>query len=290
MKKTFHLFILAFILLLTIQPIFAQLNLPEPSPAGHLKQEVGYTDITVTYSRPGAKGRKIFGALVPYDKLWRTGASEATKIRFYDSVTIEGNKLAAGAYSLFSIPGEKEWTIIINKDSSMHGTSNYTEEHDVLRFKVKPEPAPRYYETFTIEVNDIIKNTAQVFLLWENTQVKFNVTTNADERVMAEINERINVKKEDRPGLYYQSALYYFNNNKDLSQALQWIQKAVKADEDFNYLQLQARIQAELKDYKTAIRSAKRSSELAKAKKWNDVVSKNEQLIEEWTAEMKAKK
>lgn len=290
MKKPILTFALLALFTLSFLPTFAQLSLPEASPDASIRQKLGFTNIKIDYFRPGAKGRKVFGGLVPYDKLWRTGASDATTISFSDPITIEGHKVPAGKYSLFSIPGEKEWTIILNKDSAMHGSSGYDEQKDLLRFQVTSEAAPRFYESFTIEVNDIIKNTAQLYLIWENTQVRMKLMSDADERVMAQINERINIKKEERPGLYYQAALYYFNNGKDLNQALAWAKQAVKMDEDANYMQLQAKLLAALKDYKSAIATAKKSSQIAKQKKMESILKANDQLLADWQAAIKGNK
>jgi hypothetical protein len=266
-----------------INSSYCQLNLPNASPDATFKQLVGFTDVEVKYSRPSARGRTIFGSLVPYNELWRTGAHDATTIHFSDSIKVNGTELPAGIYSLFTIPGESDWTIIINKDSEMHGTSEYSQDQDAIRFMVKSEKSPRYYETFTIELNDVSKDATNLILIWENTQVKFAIQSYADEKVMVEINDRINIKKEDRPSLFYQSSLYYFNNNKDIKQAYTWIQVATGKSQEAGYLQLQARIEAALGNYPAALRSLKTSTELAKAKKLDPIISANEKLFEEWS-------
>ena len=176
------------------------------------------------------------------------------------------------------------WTIILNKDTAMHGTSEYKQENDLIRFTATAENSSRFYETFTIEINDIIKDAASLYLIWEKTQVKLAITTNADEVVIAEINNRINVKKEDRASLFYQSALYYFNNGKDLRQAYEWIQVANKKGQDAVHLQLRAKIEAALGNYDAAIKSARTSSDLARTKKLDQVVASNEKLIQEWSS------
>lgn len=267
----------------------AQLNLPNASPDGQFQQEVGFTDVQVKYSRPSAKGRTIIGGLVPFGELWRTGAHDATTIHFSDAVKLNGKFVPAGTYSLFTIPNPKEWTIILNKDTAMHGTSEYKQENDIIRFTATAERSSRFNETFTLEVNDIIKDAASLYLIWENTQVKITLTTNAEEVVMAEINNRINVKKEDRPSLFYQSALYYFNNGKDLRQAYDWIQVANKKGLDPVHLQLRAKIEAALGDYDGAIKNARTSSELAKTKKLDQVITSNEKLIQEWSSKLENK-
>ena len=267
------------ILLLTSLSTFAQLNFPNASPDGEFKQQVGFLDISVKYSRPGAKGRTVFGGLVPYGELWRTGAHDATTIQFSDTLTLNDQVIPAGTYSLFTIPEKDEWTIILNKATEMHGTSDYTPDQDLVRFKVKSEKSSRYYETFTIEVTDLIANGASLYLIWENTQAKIKIQTDADQVVMAEINNRINVKKEDRASLFYQASLYYFNNKKDIKQAYAWIKTANQKSQEAGYLQLQGKIETELGDKVNAIKSLNASTELAKTKKLDQIISANEKLI-----------
>ncbi|MBN8651510.1 MAG: DUF2911 domain-containing protein [Cytophagales bacterium] len=265
----------------------AQLNIPPASPDAEFKQQIGFGEVEVKYSRPSSRGRVIFGGLEPYGQMWRTGAHDATTIRFSEAVKLNGNDIPAGTYSLFTIPNQSEWTIIINKIAEMHGTSDYTQEQDLVRFAVKPEKSARYYETFTIEVNDLSKDEAGLFLLWENTQVKLTIKMNVDEKVMAEINDRINVKKEDRASLFFQSSSYYFNNNKDLKQAYAWIQIANNKAQDAAYLQLQAKIEAAMNDYTLALKTLKASTDLATTKKLDQVIAANEKLRAEWATKSK---
>ena len=272
-------FLMVSILLLTGLSTFAQLNFPNASPDGEFKQQVGFLDISVKYSRPGAKGRTVFGGLVPYGELWRTGAHDATTIQFSDTLTLNDQVIPAGTYSLFTIPEKDEWTIILNKATEMHGTSDYTPDQDLVRFKVKSEKSSRYYETFTIEVTDLIANGASLYLIWENTQAKIKIQTDADQVVMAEINNRINVKKEDRASLFYQASLYYFNNKKDIKQAYAWIKTANQKSQDAGYLQLQGKIETELGDKVNALKSLNASTELAKTKKLDQIISTNDKLI-----------
>ena len=269
---------------------WAQLNLPNASPDHEFSQQVGFTEIQVKYSRPSARGRVIFGDLVPYDQLWRTGAHDATTIVFSDSVKINGVNVPSDTLSLFTIPGKSEWTVILNKVDEMHGTSDYTEANDLLRFKVKAEKTPRFYETFTIEINDFTKDGALIYLLWENTQVKFPIQTYADQRVMKEIGERINVKKEEKASLYYQSSLYYFNNNKDLNQAYEWIKVANGKTQDAGYLQLQAKIEASQGRGAEALATLSKSTELARTKKLEPILKANEKLVDDWSRNKKSKK
>lgn len=268
--------------LLCVTSVVAQLNMPNASPDAEFTQQLGFGEVEVKYSRPSARGRVIFGGLVPFGELWRTGAHDATTIRFSEAVKLNGNDIPAGTYSFFTIPNLNEWTIILNQVTEMHGSSDYTPEQDLLRFTVKPEKSLRYYETFTIEVNDLSKEEAALFLLWENTQVKLSLRMNVDEKVMAEINERINVKKEDRASLFYQSSAYYFSNNKDLKQAYIWIQVANGKAQDAGYLQLQAKIEAAMDNYKAALKTLKASTDLATTKKLDQVIAANEKLRSAW--------
>ncbi|WP_165358971.1 DUF2911 domain-containing protein [Spirosoma sordidisoli] len=263
-------------------PVQAQLSLPEPSPPATIQQKIGFTDLTITYSRPAVKGRIVFGGLVPFGQLWRTGASDATILKTTDPVVLAGKPVPAGSYSLFTIPTRSEWTIILNKHVGGHGLDGYDEKNDVLRFTVKPDTSTRFYESFTIEVQDLVRNRGMIYLNWANTSVHFPIVSNADERITAEILERINGKKEDKPGLYYQAALYYFDNEKDTKQALAWATKAVALKPAFNYLHLQAKLLARSGDYKGAIAAARQSAAAAQQEKFTDYVTLNNRLIAEW--------
>lgn len=278
-KSTLAIVLLAGVM---ARPALAQLSMPEPSPSTTVTQKIGFTDLTIKYSRPAVKGRSIFGKLVPYGELWRTGASDATILTISDPMTIAGKPLPAGKYSLFTIPTRTEWTVILNSYTEGHGTAGYEPKNDVLRFTIKPDSSVRFYESFTIEVQDLMKNGANLYLNWAHTSVHFPIVSNADERIMAQIMDRINVKKDDKPGLYYQSALYYFDTEKDTKQALAWATKAVQLEPAFNYLHLQAKLLARAGDYKGAIAAARKSSELATEKKFTEYVTLNNQLIAGW--------
>lgn len=273
---------LTLLAVLLTQPVLAQLNLPEPSPSTTVKQKIGFTDLTIAYSRPAVKGRTIFGGLVPYGKIWRTGASDATILTVSDPVTLAGRSLAAGSYSLFTIPDRGNWTIILNKHVGGHGLDGYDEKNDVMRFLIKADSSVRFYESFTIELQDLVRNQASIYLNWANTSVHLPIVSNADERITAEIIDRINVKKEDKPGLYYQAALYYFDQEKDTKQALSWATKSVEMKPAFNYLHLQAKLLARAGDYKGAIAAAKKSAQAAQQEKLTEYVTINNRLIAEW--------
>ncbi len=271
-------------LLLSGTQVNAQISTPAPSPLSIVTQRVGLTDMSVKYSRPSAKGRKVFGDVVVYGKGWRTGANQSTVITFKDEVTVEGTKVPAGDYAIYTIPNENEWTIVLNKNTKAGGNiQDYKEAEDVARFKVKPTKTDDATETFTINFADITPSTANVQMLWDKTSVKFKVVTEVDNKVMTQIQEKvINGGADVTPDMYAAAAVYYNDNNKDSKLALNWIKKANEKDPKFWNLHTQAKLEAKNKDYKNAIKSAEKSKELAKAAKNDDYVKMNDERIAEW--------
>lgn len=254
-----------------------QIKTPRPSPGVILTQYIGVMEVTVKYSRPGIKEREIFGGLVPFGELWRTGANATTSLTFSDDVTIEGKAVPAGEYGLYTIPNNKEWTIVINKNLGW-GTSAYKKEGDVARFTVKPEKVAHTVETFTIEFDHIKDNWAYVVLSWENTLVKFKIEFDVDSKVMAQIEKEMN---NSTP--YYAAAEYYFNNDKDQKKALVWVNIAIEKSSDaFWIVRLKSRIQAKMGDYRGAIETAKLSIESAKKAGNEQYIKFNQDAIAEW--------
>ena len=261
----------------------AQIKTPAPSPTAKLTQDVGLTNITIEYSRPSAKGRKIFGDLVPFNEMWRTGANASTKITFGDDVTIGGsNKVPKGTYALYTIPGEKTWTIIIHKNTTFWGTGgkDYKAEEDACRFDVAVQSVSPSVESFTIDVNNIKGNGADMVISWENTRVLIPFALDTDTKVMADIKAQMAGPSSNT---LYQAARYYYDEKKDMAQALVWITQAMeKGGEKFWMLRYKALILAELSRYKEAIEAANRSSELAKAEDNADYPRMNDKSIGEW--------
>lgn len=257
---------------------------PPPSPEASFTQQLVKGEITVTYSRPLTRGRKIFGGLVPFDSLWRTGASGATTIHLTEDFIIGNMNLKAGKYALFTIPAQKEWTIIINADTALHGAFGYDSKKDIHRFKVQPVKSDKFYEAFTIDANEITRTgDAALSLSWENTVVKIPLKSPVDEKVMAEINTRLINGKEQNAELFYQAANYYYTTGRDLKQAAAWAAEAEKVDkENFNYPNLLQKILADLKDYKAAIPVAKRAIELGEKKKMTNAVNALKKRVAEW--------
>jgi len=247
--------------------------LPAASPSGSITQQLGTADVTITYSRPMARGRKIFGGLVPLDSLWRTGASGCTTIEFTQPMIMAGKTLQAGKYALFTIPGEKDWTIIINTDTALHGAFGYDTKKDILRFKVPSETAGKTQEAFTMTLEDINnKGGGNLCLAWENTMVNIPISSPADEKIMAVINQRLITSKEANAELQYQAANYYYATGRDYKQAVIWLNEAEKADpENFYYPNLRQKILGDLKDYKTGLEAAKKALSLGEKKKMNGI-------------------
>lgn len=254
------------------------LKTPAPSPKETIKQEFALSDISIEYSRPSAKGRVIYGDLVPFDKLWRTGANASTKITFGSAVKLEGNDVPAGTYSLYTIPGKTEWTIVINKNLTNWGIDGYKEEEDLVRFKVKPTALTENVETFTMNVGSITSNTCTIDLTWEKTKASFNVTTEIDAEIMKNI-EKI-MSTDARP--YFSAARYYYENDKDLKKALEWAGKATEQNpKAYWVVLLKARIELKLKDYKASMASAEKAKALATEDKNDDYVKMSTEVWEQ---------
>lgn len=272
MKKN----ILYFFLLISVSAFSQGIKTPAPSPTQTIKQDFALSSIEVNYSRPAVKGRVIFGDIVPYGKMWRTGANGATKITFGEDVKVGGVAVKAGTYALYSIPDKTEWEIILNKGVNNGGLAGYKTEEDVVRFKVKSMSLPMSVESFTIMIGDVAASSASVQILWEKTMVSIPVEADIDSKIMKQIDNAMNV--DSRP--YFAAASYYFDNNKDLSKALEWVNKAIEAQPSAYWMvHLKAKIQAKSGDKVGAKATALKGIELAKEGKNDDYVALNEKLI-----------
>jgi len=258
-------------------PSMAQtIKTPAPSTPQYVKQDFGLSSIELSYSRPGVKGRKIFGDLVPFGKVWRTGANQATTLTFGDPVTIGGTKIPAGKYGLLSIPGADEWTIIITRQLDVTSPAAYKPDQDVVRLTVKAINVSFNVETFTILFADVTSTSCNLQLIWENTIVVLPITTDIDSKIMAQIDNAMN--KDNHP--YFTAAFYYLENGKDLNKALEWFDKALVQDPTAFFVAYQkARCQAKLGKKQDAIATAKKAIDLAKQANNSDYVALNEKLI-----------
>lgn len=261
----------------------AQIATPQPSPLSTMEQQVGLTDVTVEYSRPSMKGRKVFGNLVPYDKLWRTGANKNTIVSFSDDVTVGGKALKAGSYALFTKPGEAVWEVIFYADTNNWGTpQNWDASKVAASVKAQVYPVEMPIETFTMTIDDIHNNGAMLGILWENVYVgvKFEVPT--QEKAMKSIEA---VMAGPSGNDYYSAASYYLEEGKDLNKAKDWIEKAVAANpQAFWMMRKQSLIYAKMGDTKSAIAAAKNSLAAAEKAGNADYVKMNKDSLKEWGA------
>lgn len=262
---------------------YAQITTPQPSPMGEVEQTVGVSEIEVEYSRPSMKGRSIFGSLIPYNEIWRTGANASTKIEFSSDVKIAGQDLKAGTYALYTIPGTEEWTIIFNTNLELWGTDGYQETEDALRVKVNASKISEAKETFTIEFDKLNDNGCEISLVWENTKVAIPVTVNTEAAVLADIEK---VMAGPAASDYYRAAVYYLSLEKELDQALTWINTYIEKSgkEQFWVLHNKALILGKLGKYQEAIVVAERSKALAEKANYAAYITKNEVMIKEWKA------
>jgi len=259
----------------------AQIKTPQPSPAAKIEQVVGLTDVTIEYSRPAMRGRTIFGGLVPYGKVWRTGANANTKITFGDNVTIDGKELKKGTYAIYTIPNETSWDVIFYSDANNWGTPQEWDENKVaLKTTVPAIKIQAQIESFMITFDEIKTGSAVLGMLWDDlfVGVKFEVPT---DKITSKSIERVMSGPSGND--YFQAATYYHTEGKDLEQALTWIKKATDVENPpFWYLRRMSLIQADLGDKSGAITTAKAS--LAGAEKANNVdyVKMNKESITEW--------
>lgn len=244
-------------------PAAPKVEFPAASPQSTVKQRVGVTDIEITYSRPGVKGRKIFGGLEQFGKVWRTGANNATKVTFSTDITFGGTKVAAGSYGLFTIPGETEWAVILNKVPGQWGAYRYEAKDDVLRVTVKPVKVAELIETFTIDVNDVRDGSATLNLSWEHTRVSVPLAFDLS-GVVAQVDALISSTAEKKPSDYAQAAMFFFENNVDLAKAEAWMDEAIKLQPSAFYLiYRKGLIQEKRGDKAGALASATKSLEMA---------------------------
>lgn len=244
------------LLVLVSHAALAQLQLPEISPDEQIIQRSGYSTIEIRYGRPLARGRKIMGALVPFDRLWRTGSGKCTTISFDTPVKINSTNVPAGIYALLTVPGEKEWTVMLNTDTSkVYGApEEYEVKNETVRFKVVPKKTDRYYESLTIS-SDIKKYDAVIFLAWENTTISFEVQTGSHEKAKAHILEQVSLHPRDTD-ILANAAYYYSMNNEDSSQVLKWLNQALAIREDRWLYHQKIDLLEKMKDYAEARKTA----------------------------------
>ena len=242
-----------------------KLSAPPLSPATHIRQSFSTSYIDLTYSRPSLRGRAAFGNLVPFGAVWRTGANTITKVRFGEEVKINGQAVPAGAYALLTVPGAREWTFILNRDTAQWGAYDYKPALDVLRVPATPSALPAPVETLSLTVENLRPNAADLVLAWDRTRVVLPLTADPDRVVMGQIQEAM--KGEKKP--YITAAQYYYNTGKDLTPALGWVEEFIKATPEAGYYGYywKAKLLQKQGKNKEAIAAANKSLELVKTDK-----------------------
>lgn len=258
----------------------AQIETPRPSPMCKMEQKVGLTDVSLEFSRPSVKGRELFVDVESFGNIWRTGANASSKISFSDDVMIEGNKVPAGTYAIYSIPGKDMWTVMLYKDLSLGGyVGNYDKEQELLRFKVKAEMAPTSVETFFIMIDDISYNSAEISLQWGKYRVPFTLEVMTDDMVMKDIDQTLSGPSA---GDYYAAAAYYYETGKDMNKALEWVQKANAESARYWTLRMEANIMHKLGKNKEAKEVLKKSAAMAREAGNEGYAKRNEMMMSEW--------
>ena len=275
----------AFALALTIAlPLGAQapqqFKVPRPSPKCVLTQTVGFTDVTITYSRPSARGRDIFGGLVPYGQVWRTGANEATTIALSDDVTIDGQALPKGTYSLHTIPGKEQWTIIFNKVANQWGSFNYDQAQDALRVTAKPH-GDEYNEMMTFAIPKVTADEATVEIKWTKVAVPFTIGTGTTQKVLADARAAVAAAKPDDWQTPLRAGSFAVDNGLDLQEANRWLDQSIRINENLNNLFAKARAQAAMGDRTAAIATAQKAISKA-TKETQGEVPEIEHSIASW--------
>jgi len=256
-----------------------QLDLPRPSPNATVTQTVGVTEMSIHYSRPGVKGRTIWGALVPYGEVWRTGANENTTITFSTPVTIGGTELAAGTYGLQTIPAEGPWTVIFSKDAELWGAFNYKPEHDALRIQAAPRPAAAPVERMRFSFENVTDNSAEVLLAWEKLEVPFTVEVDTPKLVAA---AAANAIRWQTP---YAAANWCIQNDTCLDQAASWLEASIALSPGFSNQRAKALLLAKNDDYKGAVTWGEKALAAGKAAAQPpqpQALADLEKLITEW--------
>jgi tetratricopeptide (TPR) repeat protein len=265
-----------------------QLKLPALSPTAKLTQEFSISSIEISYSRPSMRGRKIFGDVVPFGKVWRTGANAATKIKIGEEMEIAGQKIKAGEYALYTIPGKDKWEVILNNGTGNWGADGYSKDDDVARFSIKPSVMEENCQTFTINVTDITFTTCKIELCWERTKVVLPVVAHNQDKISGNIDKAIN----HPPAVpYFQAANYYFETDQKLDVAKMYVDKALDQDPKAFYMwYLKARIEKKLGNNADAIVAAKKSIETSKGSANEGEYTRNNQKLMDDIAKQKKHK
>ncbi len=259
--------LIAFSLLFIVGSIAnGQINKASLSPQVKIEQQVGLANFMISYGKPGKKDRTIFGGLIPYGKVWRTGANSSTKFTVDETVYFNKKEIPAGNYALYTIPNSDEWTIIISKNTKLWGAGGYDLKDDLVRFKIKPKTLKDLHESFDIRFDNFHANGANLIIEWEYTQIAIPVFIDSDELVYAEINEKIiNATEEISASTYYDAAQFYYEKGKELDMAVTWFDKAIELRPNaFWYVYYRAEIAYTLNDHENAKEYVNKCLKMAK--------------------------
>lgn len=277
--------ILTLIAITAVSQLSAQdVQTPAPSPTSKVEQAVGINNFTLEYSRPGVKGRELFVEVEKWGQRWRTGANAGTFIEFDADASFEGQKVPAGRYKIFSVPGQEEWTWSLYSDLSGN-VGNYDEKNEVAKWTSKTQTWDQNVERLTLIFSDMTENSTNIGMFWGKYYTRFNITVDTDSQVMAQIEDAMENPMSQVGGLYAQSATYYYQNDKDLAKALDWMNKAIEINSGaFWNIHAKAQIQAKMGDKKAAIATAQQSLVKAKANEAGDFgyIKRNEDAIAMW--------
>lgn len=277
-KKIFILLAVVVAMAATNEQTQAQVKVPPGSSSQTLTQSLGIGTVTLTYNRPSMNGRKIFGGMEPYDKVWRTGANNIPIITFSNEVSIAGHKVQPGTYGILTIPGTNKWTVIFSKNSKQWGAYTYKQEEDLLRFDVTPVKLTTPVETFTMDFSNVTTNSAKLNLSWENALVSFDLKVDEDPIIMASIDEAM--KGEKKP--YFQAAQYYYKNGKDLKKAIEWVNEAEKENPTAPHIKYwKALMQLKAGDKVGAAKTARAGIEVATAAKNDEYIKLCTSVLEQ---------
>lgn len=271
------------LIILCSTALAAQIEIPKSSPFSEVEQDVGLTKITVAYSRPRAKGRKIFGGLVPYGRIWRVGANESTKFTVDFNISVMGNNLPRGTYALYAFPYEDYWEVVFHKNTEHWGDGRkaYDPAEDAFRIRINPEKISDYQENFLITFDEIDHNSGNMVWIWENIRITIPITVDTDSRMMEEIASGL--KENPTAQTYYEAARYLQEQGKLYAQALLYLNKAIEiGGETYYFYRVKSMVEAALEDYASAIISAQKSLELAQKEDKDEFVRMNEQNISLW--------
>lgn len=279
MRKT-YLFLAIMLLACISLKSYAQVpRIPEASSTQTIIQDFGLGKVSITYSRPNVKDRKIFGGIIPYGEVWRTGANAATTLTFTEKIVIDGHSVPAGTYSLFSIPERNEWTIILNKTVKQWGAYSYKQANDLLRFTVKSRRVNEKRETFTMQFVNTTTKSTDLYLVWDHTAAIIHMETDDDEKITANIDE---LMKGDRKPYYFNAIQYYYENNKDVDKALGWVAEAEKEEPKSSWFKLwESRLLLRKGNKQGAIAAAEAGIKLAKDSNDEEYIRLNQEALDQ---------